>query len=153
MFKKIVSDKNDIKKMNSDAMFKLEHGEDDKAKLKAKVAGLSELEAKQSRWKDDDLLNAQARNVFRVWRHYKLLFENCGVIWTNMRYMYILQTTKKSLKEECEQDLALLKKSSLDIALVKEHDDDKRMASLLKFSALKSKLIHPLLKIIEVGTS
>ena len=80
MFKKIVSDKNDIKKMNSDAMFKLEHGEDDKAKLKAKVAGLSELEAKQSRWKDDDLLNAQARNVFRVRRHYKLLFEACCVV-------------------------------------------------------------------------
>ena len=52
--------------MNSDAMFKLEHGADDKAKLKAKVAGLGELEAAQSRWKDDDILNSQARNMFRV---------------------------------------------------------------------------------------
>ena len=47
-------------------MFKLEHGTDDKQKLKAKIPGLAEIEGAQSKWRDDDLLNSQARSMFRV---------------------------------------------------------------------------------------
>ena len=65
----ICTDKSDIKKMATDAMFKLEHGSDDKAKLKTKLPGLVEIEGAQSRWRDDYELNLQARKMFRVRHH------------------------------------------------------------------------------------
>ena len=43
------------------------------------------------------------------------------------------------LKTAEQADKALLEKSSLDIQLVEEHADDKRMAELMKFSTVKCK--------------
>ena len=49
-----------------------------------------------------------------------------------------VQSEKKQIKAETESDAHLLKKSSLDIALVKEHTDDIHMASLLQYTSGKS---------------
>ncbi len=48
------------------------------------------------------------------------------------------QQEKKSLKRQTEKDRALLIKASLDMALVKEHPDDVKVAGLLKYGAVKS---------------
>ena len=52
--------------MKLDAMYGLEHGTEDRAKLKARLPGLHDIERAQSKWKDDYELNTQARNMFRV---------------------------------------------------------------------------------------
>ena len=52
-----------------------------------------------------------------------------------------IQTEKKQIQAESTSDANLLNKSSLDIALVKEHPDDVHMASLLQYSAVKSKTV------------
>ena len=44
---------------------------------------------------------------------------------------------KKEIKSADEKDQALLVKSSLDIALVPESEEDKKLASLLHYSAVE----------------
>ena len=60
-------DKGIIKKMATDAMFKLEHGSDDVKKGQRSAATMSILEQKRDEWRDDYLLNKLARQKFRVW--------------------------------------------------------------------------------------
>lgn len=67
-----VTDKNDQKKMATDAMFKMEHGVEDKNKSKKAMPGISQLTAVREQWKDDYELNKIIRNQFRV----SSLFEN-----------------------------------------------------------------------------
>ncbi|KAK3089279.1 hypothetical protein FSP39_002299 [Pinctada imbricata] len=105
-------DKATQKKMATDAMFKLEHGSDDKKKGKTTVASLGEMEERRGQFKDDYLLNKLAREKFR--------------------------NEKKALKVKETEDKDLLAKSSLDIPLVEESDEDIRLAGLLKYSSTES---------------
>ncbi|VDP03774.1 unnamed protein product [Soboliphyme baturini] len=54
------------RKLATDAMFKLEHGELDLAKLKAVEPQVERLEKLQQRWKDDFSRNQELRKIFRV---------------------------------------------------------------------------------------
>ena len=52
--------------MATDAMFKLEHGSDDKEKGADKKANLAKLEESRISMVDDYILNRMARDKFRV---------------------------------------------------------------------------------------
>ena len=62
----LFSDKDTHKKLALDAMYQLEHGANDKTKMKKAMPALAEIEEKQSVNKDDYMLNKMARNIFRV---------------------------------------------------------------------------------------
>ncbi|KAG2470427.1 CC130 protein, partial [Polypterus senegalus] len=99
-------------KLETDAMFKLEHGTQDKEKLQRAIPSLANIIDMQEAWKDDFQLNCQLRNKFRE--------------------------EKKLIKEEAEKDETLLRKASLSIPLVKENEEDRRLASLLTFRCANS---------------
>ncbi|CAG0881647.1 unnamed protein product [Darwinula stevensoni] len=100
-------------KLASDAMFHLEHGSEDASKAKAVAPALKKLEARQdSKWKDDYLANRALRDKFRK--------------------------RKKEAGEEKRLDEALLKKSSLDIHLLPESQEDSRLASLLQYATVQT---------------
>ncbi|XP_052776847.1 coiled-coil domain-containing protein 130 homolog [Mya arenaria] len=103
-------DKAVIKKMATDAMFKLEHGSDDVKKGKQAITCLSSLESRRDEWKDDYMLNKIARQKFRE--------------------------EKRVQKEKADSDADLLARSSLNIPLQKERDEDVKLASLIKYRAL-----------------
>lgn len=99
-------------KLETDAMFRLEHGEADRNTLKKALPTLSHIQEAQSAWKDDFALNSMLRKRFRE--------------------------KKKALQEEEERDQALQAKASLAIPLVPETEDDRKLAALLKFHTLDS---------------
>ncbi|KAM5173033.1 putative splicing factor YJU2B [Mantella aurantiaca] len=99
-------------KLETDSMYRLEHGVADKEKLKKAIPSLYELQEAQDAWKDDFAINSLLRNKFRE--------------------------EKKQIGEEEQKDQALLKKTSLDLKLLPETEEDKRMASLLKYRSLES---------------
>ena len=66
MFFIILTDKASQKKLATDAMYKLEHGADDKEKIKKAVPGLHDLSDRQSMWKEDYMINKALRKQFRV---------------------------------------------------------------------------------------
>lgn len=105
-------DKTTQKKLATDPMYKLEHGSDDHLKGKEKVSSLAELEEGRISMIDDYLLNRMARDKFR--------------------------SEKQQLREAAEADKAILDKSSLDIELVEESEEDKKLANLLKYSVTTS---------------
>ncbi|XP_026736775.1 coiled-coil domain-containing protein 130 homolog [Trichoplusia ni] len=101
------------KKLFDDAMFKLEHktGDEDAAKLdKPRLGRL--VGRNESVWKDDYDANCSLRRKFRKRR--------------------------KELEEASVNDSLLLAKSSLDISLLPENEDDRNMASLLSLRPSKS---------------
>nr|CAG4652164.1 EOG090X0DK6 [Triops cancriformis] len=104
----VPDDKAVIRKMGTDAMFKLEHGEKDAAKQKDAAPGLGKLQKLQGRFKDDYEANQALRGLFRK--------------------------SKKELKIQAIADAALLAKSSLAIPLLPESEEDDRMASLLRLN-------------------
>ncbi|XP_030741370.1 probable splicing factor YJU2B [Echinops telfairi] len=97
-------------KLETDAMFRLEHGQADRGTLKKALPTLSHIQEAQSAWKDDFALNSMLRRHFRE--------------------------KKKAIQEEEERDQALQAKASLSIPLVPETEDDRRLAALLKFHTL-----------------
>ncbi|XP_044902590.1 coiled-coil domain-containing protein 130 isoform X1 [Felis catus] len=99
-------------KLETDAMFRLEHGEADRSTLKKALPTLSHIQEAQSAWKDDFALNSMLRKRFRE--------------------------KKKAMQEEEERDQALQAKASLAIPLVPETEDDRKLAALLKFHTLDS---------------
>ncbi|XP_067829041.1 probable splicing factor YJU2B [Heptranchias perlo] len=99
-------------KLETDPMYKLEHGVGDQEKLKAAIPTLSNIQEMQSAWKDDFAINSMLRKKFR--------------------------DEKKVLKEAEEKDEALRNKACLSIPLVQESEDDKHLASLLKLRAMDS---------------
>jgi hypothetical protein len=62
----ILADRDKIKKLATDPMFKLEHESTDKTKIRKALPGLGEIEAIQTAKKDDYILNKMARQMFRV---------------------------------------------------------------------------------------
>ncbi|XP_053574153.1 probable splicing factor YJU2B isoform X1 [Bombina bombina] len=99
-------------RLETDSMFRLEHGVADKEKLQRAVPSLSEIQEVQSAWKDDFAINSLLRSKFRE--------------------------EKKQIQEEEEKDQLLLKKTSLDLQLLPETEDDKKLAALLKYRSLES---------------
>jgi coiled-coil domain-containing protein 130 len=55
-------------KLETDAMFRLEHGEADRGALKKALPTLSHIQEAQNAWKDDFALNSLLRRRFRVSR-------------------------------------------------------------------------------------
>uniref|UniRef100_A0A914XLN1 Coiled-coil domain-containing protein 130 n=1 Tax=Plectus sambesii TaxID=2011161 RepID=A0A914XLN1_9BILA len=100
-------------KLASDAMFKLEHGDVDKAKAKDAAPHLQQLEYLQDRLRDDFTANQVLRQALR--------------------------SRKKELKVQSDVDDALRKKSSLSIQLLPETEEDRKMAALLaQYRTVKS---------------
>ncbi|XP_054274566.1 coiled-coil domain-containing protein 130 homolog [Macrosteles quadrilineatus] len=109
----VPEDKETSKRLFDDAMFKLEHGTSDEGSAKKLNPTLGRLiNRNHTAWKDDFAANSALRAQFRV--------------------------KKKEFKAKEKIDKALLKKTGLDIALVPEHDEDIKLASLLKMKPTRS---------------
>uniref|UniRef100_A0A674GVX6 Probable splicing factor YJU2B n=1 Tax=Taeniopygia guttata TaxID=59729 RepID=A0A674GVX6_TAEGU len=91
-----------------DAMFRLEHGVSDRGVLERAAPTLARLQQAQDAWKDDFGLNSRLRRRFRE---------------------------KKTLKEEEEEAAALQAKAGLSIPLLREEEEDRRLAALLTLRA------------------
>lgn len=93
-------------RLYDDAMYKLEHGIEDKKVAKSRDSALEDAIAlNESVWKDDYSSNCAVRALFRE--------------------------KKKELKKKQTEDHALLKKTGLDIDIVNEHEVDIKLAKLL----------------------
>nr|XP_018908269.1 PREDICTED: coiled-coil domain-containing protein 130 homolog [Bemisia tabaci]XP_018908270.1 PREDICTED: coiled-coil domain-containing protein 130 homolog [Bemisia tabaci] len=109
----VPEDKATSRRLFDDAMFKLEHGVNDTNSAKKAAPALSKLLHRQTKvWKDDFAANQAMRAQFRK--------------------------SKKQLKAKEILDSNLLAKSSLNISLVPEHEDDVKLASLLARKPSKS---------------
>lgn len=62
----VTEDKNDIKKLATDAMFKLEHDTEDREKITKLEPVIEQLHDLQERWKDDFSANQLLRKSLRV---------------------------------------------------------------------------------------
>lgn len=108
----VPEDKTTQKKLATDPMYKLEHGSDDKQRGQVTQMSVAQIEDKREVWVDDYMLNKMARNKFRE--------------------------EKKQIAATKAADKALLDKSSLDIELVPEHENDQKLAGLMKFAVTAS---------------
>ena len=99
----VPDDKEEINKLASDEMFKLEHGDADRGKGKASAPQIKKIYEIQDRSRDDYEANKALRDAMRV--------------------------HKKKAKAQADLDGKLLKKSSLNIALLPENEA--RWCSLL----------------------
>ncbi|XP_063150407.1 probable splicing factor YJU2B [Candoia aspera] len=99
-------------KLETDAMYRLEHGTQDQSKLQRALPTLQNIQEAQSAWKDDFALNSLLRRKFRE--------------------------EKKVLQEEEKKDLALQTRANLSIPLVQEAEEDRHLATLLKYQSLGS---------------
>ncbi|GFY35859.1 coiled-coil domain-containing protein 130 homolog [Trichonephila clavipes] len=108
----VPEDKEVSKRLSTDSMFCLEHNVNDKIKQKTILPSLQKLEESKEIWKDDYLLNKALRQQFRE--------------------------KKKEIATIEDKDKQLLKKCSLDIALLPETDEDRKLAGLLKLAPLHS---------------
>ncbi|NXT23161.1 CC130 protein, partial [Syrrhaptes paradoxus] len=113
-------------RLETDAMFRLEHGAADRATLRRAVPTLATLQEAQSAWKDDFALNSRLRQRFRE--------------------------EKKTLREEEEEAAALQAKLGLSIPLVPEEEEDRRLAALLKYRSPHSYEEKQRLKRTEISS-
>ncbi|XP_031689235.1 coiled-coil domain-containing protein 130 homolog isoform X1 [Oncorhynchus kisutch] len=102
-------ERSEKEKLETDPMYKLDHGGKDKEKLRKALPSLSELQDHQAGWKDDFILNSKLRRKFR--------------------------TEKKVMAEEEEKDNAVRKRTNLSIPLLPEKEEDKKLAALLTYTA------------------
>uniref|UniRef100_A0AAR2L1Y5 Probable splicing factor YJU2B n=1 Tax=Pygocentrus nattereri TaxID=42514 RepID=A0AAR2L1Y5_PYGNA len=105
----LTTEHSEKEKLETDAMYKLDHGGKDKEKLRVAIPSLSELQDHQAGWKDDFQLNSALRRKFR--------------------------DEKKVMAEEEEKDSAVRKRTGLAIPLLPEKEEDKKLASLLTFQS------------------
>ncbi|XP_051801061.1 probable splicing factor YJU2B [Acanthochromis polyacanthus] len=103
----LTTERTEKEKLETDAMYKLDHGGKDKEKLKKALPSLSEIQDYQSGWKDDFQLNSTLRRKFR--------------------------TEKKVLAEQEEKDNAVRMRTNLSIPLLPEKEEDKKLAALLTY--------------------
>ncbi|XP_056266298.1 probable splicing factor YJU2B isoform X2 [Pseudoliparis swirei] len=108
----LTTERADKQKLETDAMFKLDHSGKDQEKLKRALPSLSELQDYQSSKKDDFQLNSALRRRFR--------------------------TEKKVQAEQEEQDDSVRTRTNLSIPLLPERDEDRRLAALLTYQAADS---------------
>ncbi|XP_062367762.1 probable splicing factor YJU2B [Cinclus cinclus] len=92
-----------------DPMFRLEHGVTDRGVLERATPTLTRLQEAQDAWKDDFGLNSRLRRRFRE--------------------------EKKTLREEEEEAAALRARAGLSIPLLREEEEDRRLAALLSLRA------------------
>nr|CAG4649679.1 EOG090X0DK6 [Scapholeberis mucronata]SVE93879.1 EOG090X0DK6 [Scapholeberis mucronata] len=109
----VPEEKSTTQKLATDAMFKLEHGEKDAMKSKNAAPVIDRLQDQRERWRDDYASNRLLRDQFRA--------------------------AKNDLKEKAAIDAALLSKSSLEIKLLPQSDDDAKVASLLRLNPTQSR--------------
>jgi len=102
-----LTDKEDVKKMAVDAMFKLEHGVEDKQKSKEALPTLEQLKEVQSIWSDDYAANQLLRKRFRE--------------------------EKQELKVQAAKDDELKERGALDVALVPEKQEDIELAKKIRY--------------------
>ncbi|TNN34599.1 Coiled-coil domain-containing protein 130 [Liparis tanakae] len=114
-------------KLETDAMFKLDHSGKDQEKLKRALPSLSELQDYQSAKKDDFQLNSALRRHFRVGR--------LPAPPDEAELSSTLQTEKKEQAEQEEQDNCVRTRTNLSIPLLPERDEDRRLAALLTYQA------------------
>ena len=107
-----MTDHQDKKKLMTNPMYKLEHAVKDKEKLQTVIPTLSEIQELQDDKKDDYLLNKALRRRFR--------------------------DQKKKIEKAQDSDRKLLLKSSLDIPLLEENEEDKKLAKLIKYNIVNS---------------
>ncbi|XP_020498819.2 probable splicing factor YJU2B [Labrus bergylta] len=105
----LTTERMEKEKLETDAMFKLDHGGKDKEKLKKALPSLSEIQDYQAGWKNDFQLNSTLRRKFR--------------------------TQKKVLAEQEEKDNTVRMRTNLSIPLLPEKEEDKKLASLLTYQA------------------
>ena len=106
----VTEEKSDIKRLQVDSMFNLEHQVNDKTKIQKLMPTLRELEETKSEWKDDYKLNSLMRSVLR--------------------------SEKKEATEQKAKDRELLDKWNINIDLVKENENDVKLASLYKYNSV-----------------
>jgi len=106
----VTEEKSDIKKLAADPMFKLEHDTGDKGKVAAIMPTLRELEVVQAQWEDDFGANSLMRRQLRE--------------------------EKRISREENEKDQKFLDKWNINVDLVRESEEDKKIAALYKFANL-----------------
>ncbi|XP_059191275.1 probable splicing factor YJU2B [Centropristis striata] len=105
----LTTERMEKEKLETDPMFKLDHGGKDKEKLKKALPSLSEIQDYQSGWKNDFQLNSSLRRKFR--------------------------TEKKVLAEQEEKDNTVRMRTNLSIPLLPEKEEDKKLAALLTYQA------------------
>ncbi|XP_034757104.1 coiled-coil domain-containing protein 130 homolog [Etheostoma cragini] len=105
----LTTERAEKEKLETDAMFKLDHGGKDKEKLKKALPSLSEIQDYQSSKKDDFQLNSTLRRKFR--------------------------TEKKIRAEQEEKDNSVRMRTNLSIQLLPEKEEDKKLAALLTYQA------------------
>ncbi|XP_027873013.1 putative splicing factor YJU2B [Xiphophorus couchianus] len=103
----LTTEREEKEKLETDAMYKLDHGGKDKEKLTKALPSLSEIQDYQAGWKDDFQLNSSLRRKFRV--------------------------EKKVLAEQEEKDNAVKMRANLSIPLLPEKEEDKKLAGLLTY--------------------
>lgn len=62
----VLTEHSEKEKLETDAMYKLDHGGRDKEKLRASLPTLNELQEQQAAWKNDFQINSALRRKFRV---------------------------------------------------------------------------------------
>lgn len=109
----VPEDKDTQKRLFDDPMFKLEHGSKDESTAKRVAPVLGRLmNRNEETWKDNFSANAALRAKFR-------------------------EKKKEMIKQE-QKDALLLQKSSLNIDLLPENEEDKHLASLLALEPSKT---------------
>ncbi|MEQ2245057.1 hypothetical protein ILYODFUR_023627 [Ilyodon furcidens] len=103
----LTTERTEKEKLETDAMYKLDHGGKDKEKLTKALPSLSEIQDYQAGWKDDFQLNSALRRKFRE--------------------------EKKVLVEQEEKDNAVRMRANLSIPLLPEKEEDKKLAGLLTY--------------------
>ncbi|KAK5620663.1 hypothetical protein CRENBAI_020816 [Crenichthys baileyi] len=103
----LTTERTEKEKLETDAMYKLDHGGKDKEKLTKALPSLSEIQDYQAGWKDDFQLNSALRRKFRE--------------------------EKKVLAEQEEKDNAVRMRANLSIPLLPEKEEDKKLAGLLTY--------------------
>ncbi|KAK5898791.1 hypothetical protein CesoFtcFv8_008336 [Champsocephalus esox] len=105
----ITTEHKEKEKLETDAMFKLDHGGKDKEKMKKALPSLAEIQDYQASKKDDFQLNSSLRRKFR--------------------------TEKKVIAEQEEKDNMVRLRTNLSIPLLPEKEEDKKLAALLTYQA------------------
>lgn len=105
-----IPERTEKEKLETDAMFKLDHEGKDKEKLKKALPSLTDIIDYQSRWKDDYQLNSSLRRKFRVEDSYFLcwLLSSCqGNILIENLHTHPIQSTKSGVSEVTSLFVAL----------------------------------------------
>ena len=119
-----------MKKLATDAMFKLEYEGKDASKKSSKSApDLTELEMHQSAWKDDYIINYVLRKNLRVSQHFFLVF----------KFTCLFKEAKRDDRLQKEADDRVRKKASIDIPLLPSSRQDDRLAKLYRLETVRCK--------------